>query len=198
MAVTERRLKQREQQKESILEAARTIMLKEGWTAVSIRKIADVIGYSLPVVYNHFENKDAIMEDFIRHGFILLGDAALAAKAQSADPAQQLKLIAIAYYEFALSHREYYQIMFGLGVPNCDRAKEIAEIGRFGDIIIAALKQLQGGECSPQTTLKFHTFWSILHGLSSINMINLTAAPDELQQKVLQDAIQGFIMNINN
>lgn len=198
MAVTERRLKQREQQKESILEAARAIMLKEGWPAVSIRKIADVIGYSLPVVYNHFESKDAIMEDFIRHGFILLGDVALAAKAQSADPAQQLKLIANAYFEFALSHREYYQIMFGLGVPNCDRAKEIAEIGRFGDIIIATVQQLQGGECSPQTILKFHTFWSIVHGLSSINMINLTATPNALQQQVLQDAIQGFILNINN
>lgn len=198
MAVTERRLKQREQQKDSILEAARAIMLKEGWPAVSIRKIADVIGYSLPVVYNHFESKDAIMEDFIRHGFILLGDVALDAKAQSADPAQQLKLIANAYFEFALSYREYYQIMFGLGVPNCDRAKETAEIGRFSNIIIATVQHLQGGECNSQTILKFHTFWSIVHGLSSINMINLAATPNALQQQVLQDAIQGFIMNINN
>ena len=46
--------------------------------------------------------------------------------------------------------------------------------------------------------LKFHTFWSILHGLTAINMINMTATPSEMQQLVLQDAVQGFIKNINN
>lgn len=198
MAVTERRLKQREQQKDSILEAARSIMLREGWSAVSIRKIADAIGYSLPIVYNHFENKDAILEDFIRHGFTLLSEEALAAKATATDPALQLKAIAKAYFGFAFSQREYYQIMFGLGVPNCDRAQEIAEIGRFGSIIIATIQQLQNGGPNTQTILKFHTFWSILHGLSSINMVNLTATPDDMQQQVLQDAVQGFILNINN
>lgn len=198
MAVTERRLKQREQQKDSILEAARSIMLKEGWPAVSIRKIADAIGYSLPVVYNHFESKDAILEDFIRHGFAMLGDEALKAKAITIDPAQQLQAIAHTYFQFAFAQREYYQIMFGLGVPNCERAREIVEIGRFGSIIIPIIQELQGGQTTDRTILKFHTFWSILHGLSSINMVNLTATPNDLQQQVLQDAIEGFIGNINN
>jgi AcrR family transcriptional regulator len=33
----------------------------EGWASLSMRKIADAIEYSAPVVYDYFENKEAIL-----------------------------------------------------------------------------------------------------------------------------------------
>ncbi|RZJ79118.1 MAG: TetR/AcrR family transcriptional regulator [Flavobacterium sp.] len=197
MAISEKRLRQKEQLKDSILEAAKSIILKEGWQSVSIRKIADAINYSLPVVYNHFESKDAILEEFVKQGFDLLSETVLAAKGKLLQPEEQLNEMAIAYFKFAFEQREYYQMMFGLGMPSCERVNQITEIGNFSKILIDTIKNLgKFSDTNELILLKFHTLWSILHGLSSINMVSMTATPNEMQQRVLQDAIKGFIKNI--
>jgi AcrR family transcriptional regulator len=196
---TERSIKQKEAVRIAILEAAKNIILKEGWQAVSIRKIADAIGYSLPVVYNHFDSKDAILEEFVKYGFGMLGEVMSNAKSTSTDPALQLTAMAKSYFHFAFEQREYYQMMFGLGMPSCERTRQITEIGNFSAILINSIQNLSNNvNIEEKTLLKFHTFWSILHGLSSINMVNMTATPNEMQQSVLLDAVQGFIKNINN
>ncbi len=197
--VTERRIKQKEGVRDSILNATREIVISEGWQAVSIRKIADAIGYSLPVVYTHFDNKDAILEEFVKLGFSMLNEVIANAKCNITSAEQQLTEMASAYFKFAFDKREYYQMMFGLGMPSCERAKEIVEIGNFGSIIIETIQNIHPPlNDAEKIRLKFHTFWSILHGLTAINMINMTATPNEMQQLVLQDAVQGFIKNINN
>ena len=198
MATSERRQKQKEETHQAILLAAKTIVLKEGWQAVSMRKIADAIGYSLPVVYNHFENKDAILEEFVKQGFAMLSDVILTAKNQQITAKAQLIAIATTYFEFAFLQREYYQMMFGLGMPSCEKVSQITEIGTFTSLVIDSITKLSTAENKENIRLKFHTFWSILHGLTSINMVNITATPNEMQQRVLQDAVQGFIKNINN
>ncbi len=196
---TERSLKQKKEVRGSILNAAREIVLREGWQAVSIRKIADAISYSLPVVYTHFESKDAILEEFVKLGFSMLNEVVSTAKNKSTLAEQQLTDMAIAYFEFAFAKREYYQMMFGLGMPSCERAKQISEIGDFGSIVVDTIQNIHPPlNDAEQVRLKFHTFWSILHGLTAINMMNMTATPGEMQQLVLQDAVQGFIKNINN
>ena len=69
MGITERKLRQREEVRASILAAASKLVEKEGWQALSIRKIADAIEYSAPVIYDHFENKDALLLEFTKRGF---------------------------------------------------------------------------------------------------------------------------------
>lgn len=197
--VTDKRAKQRAETRASILDAARAIVLSEGWQAVSIRKIAEAIGYSLPVVYNHFESKDAILEEFVKLGFGMLNEAIANAKCDVQQPEQQLSEMAVAYFDFAFSKSEYYQMMFGLGMPSCEHAEEIPEIGQFAKLVIDTIQQIHPPLRSMyQVKLKFHTFWSILHGLMAINMMNMTATPREMQLLVMQDAVQGFIKNINN
>lgn len=191
------RQKQKELTKNAILQVAEQIVLQEGWQAVSIRKIADAIGYSLPVVYNHFESKDAIQEEFVKQGFNMLAMAMQSTKNKHLNPEQQLTQMALTYFEFAFSNAAYYKMMFGLGIPSCQKAKEIEEIGNFSSIVIHVIGSLMDETDEQRKLLKFHTLWSILHGLTSINMVNLTAAPNEMQQQILLDAIQGFIKNIN-
>lgn len=197
MLVKNNRQKQKELTKNAILQVAEEIVLQEGWQAVSMRKIADAIGYSLPVVYNHFESKDAIQEEFVKNGFSMLAMAMQNTMEQHTDPEQQLTQMALTYYEFAFSNSAYYKMMFGLGIPSCQKAKEIEEICQFSGNIIKVISSLMDQADQQRKYLKFHTLWSILHGLTSINMVNLTAAPNEMQQQILLDAIQGFIKNIN-
>jgi AcrR family transcriptional regulator len=61
MGLHERRQREKESIRANILQAAFTLAKTEGWGSLSIRKIADAIEYSAPVVYDYFENKEAIL-----------------------------------------------------------------------------------------------------------------------------------------
>jgi len=71
MGIEERRDRERQEMKQAILAAARDIAAQEGWQAVTIRKVADRIEYSPPMIYGHFENKDAVLLELMREGFRL-------------------------------------------------------------------------------------------------------------------------------
>ena len=71
MGVHERRQREKESVRANILQAAFNLAKTEGW-ALSMRKIADAIEYSAPVVYDHFENKEAILFEISLQGFKLL------------------------------------------------------------------------------------------------------------------------------
>src|SRR5689334_6761705 len=117
MGIAERKIRQKEEVRSSILRAAWQLVEKEGWQALSIRKIAEAIEYSVPVIYDHFENKEAILLEFTKRGFQLLNEDLLKAKELFANPEQQVEAMAYAYWKFAFTNKEYYQLMYGLGMP---------------------------------------------------------------------------------
>jgi AcrR family transcriptional regulator len=88
----------------------------EGWASLSMRKIADAIEYSAPVVYDYFENKEAILYEISLNGFNCLHIELLKAQREYDTPDEQLKAIVDAYWKFAFKNKEYYQLMFGLGM----------------------------------------------------------------------------------
>ncbi|MEI6946294.1 TetR/AcrR family transcriptional regulator [Paraflavisolibacter sp. H34] len=198
MGIAERRQRQKEEVRCSILQAAWQLVEKEGWQALSIRKIAEAIEYSVPVIYDHFENKEAILLEFTKRGFRQLNEELVQAREGVADPAGQLEAIAYAYRDFAFNHKEYYQLMYGLGMPSCETVRSIPELATFTGLILSCLKELIALSPRPETDpyLKLHTFWSMLHGLVSIDMMGGEQPRDEMNQKVLQDFICGFISGI--
>ncbi len=198
MSIAERKLRQKDEVRSSILRASWKIVQKEGWQALSIRKIAQAIEYSTPVIYDHFANKEAILFEFTRQGFQLLNEQLLKAKQQSSLPDQQLTDMADAYWSFAFSHKEYYQLMYGLGMPTCETVAQIAELNSFSELILDAIRNLIAKSSNPSTDafLKLHTYWSMLHGLISINMMSKENGRDKLNVMVLKDFITGFISGI--
>lgn len=198
MGITERKLRQREEVRNGIINATRQLVMEEGWQSLSIRKIADAIEYSVPVIYDHFENKEALMHEFTIEGFSML-NAKLEAKKQTIeDPSEQLLGMAYAYWDFAFENKEYYQLMFGLGMPSCESVKTVPELGKFGGLIIETLVKIiaSGKHKDADPILKHLTFWSILHGLISINMMGKTHSHPEMNQLILKDAIAGFIKGL--
>lgn len=47
--------------KEDILKASRTLIQKEGWSAINIRSVASACGVSVGSIYNYFGSKTALM-----------------------------------------------------------------------------------------------------------------------------------------
>lgn len=198
MGIAERKIRQKEEFRASILEAAWLQVLSDGWQSLSIRKIADAIEYSIPVIYNHFENKEAILLEFTKEGFQKLADKLQEVKDALTSPDEQLEAIAHAYWDFAFENKEYYQLMFGLGIPACDRVNQIIEMKNMTSIMILTIKEALQLKNDNETDffLKYHTYFSILHGLVSIHMIQTQAKPNPHDKMILQDAVSGFIRSL--
>lgn len=199
MGILERKLRQMEEVRATILKQSWQIVEEEGWQALSIRKIADAIEYSTPVVYKHFEGKDAIIEEFTRQGFDLLAEQLEKAQRVHGDPAKQLVAISHAYWNFAFTHVKHYQIMFGLGMPTCEMIHSIDEMKKANDIMLTSIKRTieTGKNRKADSYLKLRTFWSILHGLAAIEMI-ATNDCEEAAKQVLDDAVDGFIQALTS
>jgi len=200
MGITERKLRQKAEVRTSILQAGWQLVLEEGWQCLSIRKIADAIEYSVPVIYTHFENKEAILLEFTKEGFRLLNKQLLEAKARHPEASKQLEAMAYAYWNFAFTNKEYYQVMYGLGMPTCETVRQVPEVGKFTEVMQETVKDLIKSSKNPEVDsfLKFQTYWSMLHGLVSINLMGRSATSDKLNLSVLEDAMHGFVKNITD
>lgn len=184
-----------------ILDTAWKQIREEGVQALSIRKVADAIEYSVPVIYAHFESKDALLKEYVLKGYRLLTERMETARDGHVQPARQLEAMALAYWDFAGQNVEYYQLMFGLGIPNCEMAREVEEIAAFGRMIGSVIKAAIVGGKHPDASveLKFQSYWSILHGIISIRMYESPCCQagrkddTDLGLAILKDTVAGFI-----
>jgi AcrR family transcriptional regulator len=117
MSHIERKLREKEKIKQSILDAARDIAAKEGWHAVTIRKIANKIEYTPPIVYEHFENKEDLFKELIYMGFGILKKELEKARQGERDTKKFLRIYSVILWDFASANTELYQLMFGLERP---------------------------------------------------------------------------------
>jgi AcrR family transcriptional regulator len=204
MGIAERKERQKKEVRESILQAAWRLVHEEGWQNLSVRKIADAIEYSVPVVYDHFENKEAILAEFSKQGFRSLADDLATARDKHRTASKQLEAIAYSYWDFAFHQKEYYQVMFGLGMPNCESLAKVPELIAFIGVLQGTIEKLltESGKDVNNTWLKVHSFWSMIHGLVSINLVSpptphAGVSAEELNMIVLKDFIKGFLNGIN-
>ncbi|RYZ21930.1 MAG: TetR/AcrR family transcriptional regulator [Chitinophagaceae bacterium] len=200
MGITERRQRQKEEVRAAILSTAWKLVQADGWQSLSIRKIAEAIEYSAPVIYDHFENKEAILFEFTREGFCLLARQIAQASEGQANPEDQIRAMADAYWSFAFTHRQHYQLMFSIGMAGCVGEGCLPEKVEFRTRMVAPIEELlrKHGATGTDICLKYHTLWSVMHGLVSIKMMNNSDVPGELNKLVLDDAVSGFIKNLKD
>src|SRR5215467_5067667 len=110
MGVKERRQRERTQVREKILDAALEAFSKEGAEGVTMRALADAIEYSPPVIYAHFRDKDAIIQELCYRQLRSL--AQLFAGFATVEPVERLRRIGYVYADFALEHPSHFRFLF--------------------------------------------------------------------------------------
>jgi len=164
VSIVERKNRQRAEREAHIVSAARAIAAREGWDAVTVRRLAQEIEYSQPVLYAHFENRDAIVGAVAVQGFEELTEALMRAAEVSGIQRDALQNVAVAYLTFASSSPSLYDAMFTMPTNL-----------RFGDIesvaplraAFAALKLVVGPLCD-NADAATETVWAALHGLAEL------------------------------
>jgi AcrR family transcriptional regulator len=111
VGVKERHEREREAVARAILDAARELFVVEGYSNVSIRKIAERIEYSPAAIYSYFPSKDDIFFALAEEGFRMLA-AADSLAAPGPDPVDNIRRAFWDFYLFSKEHPEYYALMF--------------------------------------------------------------------------------------
>lgn len=200
MASKERIQRLKEETRVNILDAALHIVKHEGWQALSMRKIADVIEYTAPIIYEYFANKDAILMELTRKGYLILSKDMEVAKDNYRLPEEQLEAMWLAYWNFAFENKELYQVMFGVQMNCCcELVKSMPEAQRPTTLVSEAIMKLMNIKDINDEMIctKYYTFWSVVHGLVSINLLS-RGFSDEVNRQVLKDTIGGIIRSMKD
>lgn len=108
-----RRERLRAQMRRDILDAARSIVQREGIEALSMRTLARAVGVHAPTLYDYFANKDAVLDALYLEGTDRLHAAFKDAIEAHPPGRERLQALGRAYRAFALSDPDLFQLIFG-------------------------------------------------------------------------------------
>ena len=101
MRPIETRNRRKAETREKILAAGRELLVREGFEAFSMRKLAAKVNYTATAIYSHFPDKEALLGELVEHEFIRFRRA-FDRTAKIADPIERLRKMGITFVEFAL------------------------------------------------------------------------------------------------
>lgn len=193
MGIQERRQREITTQIASILQASRDLARKDGWLKVSIRKIAAAIEYTPPVIYEHFKSREAILIELEKEGFEQLKTKLEAAYKSEQKAENQLLAMSLAYWRFAFTHSDLYQLMFNLE-GNQSATYSTVSLKESGEAVIASIKAINPFET--ETEMLFFNWWAIVHGYVSIYMCGQLPGMKQKLEKHFEASIRRFIKGI--
>jgi AcrR family transcriptional regulator len=196
--VTEERKQTRRKRvgKDGLLSAAREVAAEEGWGAVTVRKIAERVGYRAPVVYEYFESKDDLLLELLRRGFADLAGAVRAAREDALDSEGALHGVARAYLRFAWDSPDLYQVMYGLGGVSFAASETWEEGQRVGDEVGLAVEEAMRG-CGKEATglaEEVLALWAAVHGLVALTMAGRTEGGEEQAKRLGEKAVRNALL----
>ncbi len=111
MGLKERRLREKEERKSLILEAAKELLLKRGIAGTSMNQIAADAELGVATLYSYFKNKEELFLIIQKEGQELLFEKFLKTVENITDPKEKLRRFAAAYLDFSRENRNYYCII---------------------------------------------------------------------------------------
>lgn len=174
MGAVDRREREKAAFREQVLRAARKIVLKEGFEALSMRKIAEAIEYAPGTIYLYFKSRDDIAAELTTRGFEDLLHA-FAPAAGLKDPAERLDRLGELYVTFAMEHPETYRLIFMERYTEAvfDAKRSSGPGEQALQILIDAFNELraQGRLASDATSEQLaDVFWCAVHGIASLKL----------------------------
>jgi AcrR family transcriptional regulator len=177
--------------REEILAAARSIGVREGWQAVTIRAVARMLGYTAPLLYQHFRDKREILTQLAIEGQLSLAKELARELPQEHDAA--ILVLVQRYWSFMLEQPQIYRLMNGVDGVTIDREKvgSIAR-GSFG----AAKAALQAwfvaeGALTADVDALLDDLWAVLHGMAALYLDRSVAFDVERAQHCVVTLLMG-------
>src|ERR1700761_6221073 len=166
MAIEDRRARERAARRALITGTARALAEREGWDAVTTRRLSTEIEYSQPVLYKHFSGMEDIVASVAVQGFAELGHALSAARSDAVDGPDALARVAHGFIDFAPHSPVLFDAMFVRATTLKFAAEDTpAELNAAFDELRAAVDMVAGTRDSDTLA---EVMWAALHGLVTL------------------------------
>jgi AcrR family transcriptional regulator len=166
---------------------------ESGWESVTVRRLADAIGYSQPVLYGHFPHgRSQIVTAVALVGFDELATALSLAGSALPDDAggeDRVRAVVTTYLEFAARHPALYEAMFRLPITAPFASPDTPRSLQDGfDAIVGALRALERPPADLGTAAE--VLWGSMHGVATLQRA-ARFAPDRHEHRI-DELVRSF------
>ena len=166
MTTQSRKERERAERHQRIIDTARDLAETSGWEAVTVRRLAEKIEYSQPVLYSHFAGKAAIVTAVAEEGIVDLTAQLRERRARAKTPSEALEAMVRGYLDFATENPARYDAMFVLDTElNFGNDAPQALRDAFGEIQSAYAPFAVDFDLQAGTEVA----WSALHGIATLD-----------------------------
>jgi AcrR family transcriptional regulator len=158
--------------KEALVRAALALIAEKGPAGFTFADAARWAGVSPAAPYRHFTDREQLLANVARRGFVLFADSLLAAWNDGLpDPLTAFEKIGKAYLAFARNQPAYYSAMFEAGVP-LSADPELASAGERAFAVLrraseSVVARLPAKNRPPALMMALHV-WAMSHGIASL------------------------------
>lgn len=181
-----------------ILDAAEELFVTKGFRAVSMRKIAEKIGYSATTIYNYFSDKadllQALVQDYYKD---YLAEAEIILRNEDKDPLDTIHKLLTLYAKNGLKHPNHYKLLVGdypemasVNLNQSDAYKGYKHLERLlGKCIERGIFREQDRLVASQS------LWCAVYGVTSLLTIRPSfpwSDKDQLIEQVINSSLNGL------
>lgn len=124
--------------RERILQAALTVLAREGLSGLTVRKVAAHAGLSPMAMYRHFADKDVLLNALMQEGLDAWEKRARAIRAE--EPLRWLEQLGEALLDFALAEPHLFDAAFFLPAPKARQYPDDFVAGRSPVVAMAMVR----------------------------------------------------------
>ena len=198
MGINDRKEREKEELRERILVAAKTLFLQKGIDKTSIRNIADLIEYSPGIIYHYFRDKNEIFHALHQGGFSQLMSK-MSILGSVRNPLERLKAMGSIYVNFAMDNPDMYDLMFIKEAPidhvaNTEHDAWKEGGGTFNYLRSTIMEWMEQG-CfkGHDAEALSYMVWSTVHGMVSLSIRKrCEVILPERQQSIVEEGLEEF------
>lgn len=174
-----RKQREAEQRRKAIIKVVRKLIRKGGLGDVSLRKVAELAGFSTTVVYSLFEDKAMLITQAMDEDLLELTRVMSAAAATATKPLDRIRAMARAYIAFGMTHPAEYAFVFMQQRPHAPNESARVRHGDPAEDPYAFSRSLwadlaaTGGLRQDDINIDLMTqiFWEGIHGLTARHLV---------------------------
>ena len=204
MGVKERKAIEKQNRKNQILDAARTLLFSIGLENVSINKIAKQAELGVGTIYFYYKSKEQIFIELQEEGIEVLYSVIIEIFSSNITLEEKLRQIALSYLTFSKEHKNYFElinyflsspvVLFEPSLKNQIDMSGNQILTIIQNIVSKGVQQKIFKEKAPQ---KFSImFWGTLHGLIQLRKFEKTVFKNKKFEQIYKYSVDKLIYSI--
>jgi AcrR family transcriptional regulator len=191
----------REMMRADILNAGLEILREGGFTALSMRALAEAVGVRAPTLYDYFANKEEVLNELFLEGIKEIRQHFQPAMATSQPGVARIIGLGLAYRDFAIANPVLFQLVFGRIDSSYVPGEEQMQAGHDLYMLLRGEVEqaVEIGEFeAADIDILSMTIWSAIHGITTLELAGFSAkcAPDAPIENLSPHVVSSLLYGI--